>query len=166
MNFGFGSEFWRHHGGRRRFKRGMLRWVVLKLLEAGGGEEGRRHGYDLMRFFQSWGWTGGAGSIYPLLASLEAEGLVESRDEGGRRNYAITEKGRQLLRENVPPSFRFQDVFESEEQPVNDEAQGAFDRLTAAWSQARQVAKPDTIQRIVEILNEARKDIYNALADE
>jgi DNA-binding PadR family transcriptional regulator len=139
----------------------MLRWIVLKLLD-----EGERHGYDLLSFFQSWGWSPGAGSIYPLLASLETEGLVQGRNEGGRRMYTITEEGRRHLREDAPPWFRFEDVFKSEEHPVNDEAQGAFDRLSAAWAQAKQVAKPDTIRQIVEILNEARKDIYNALADE
>lgn len=160
----FGPMFWMGgggHGGRRRFKRGMLKWIVLRILA-----EGERHGYDLIRFFQSWGWTGGAGSIYPLLAGLEEEGLVESRDEGGRRTYTVTEKGRRLLSEDVPASFRAEDVFESEEQPVSDEAQGAFDRLTAAWTQAKQVAKPDTVQRIVEILDRTRKEIYGVLAEE
>lgn len=163
MNFGFGSEFWRGYSGRRRFKRGMLKWIVLRMLAE---SEGERHGYDLIRFFQSWGWTGGAGSMYPLLAGLEADGLVESRDEGGRRNYTITEKGRRVLNEGLPRSFRFEDVFESEEQPVSDEAQGAFDRLIAAWTQAKQVAKPETVQRIVEILDHTRKEIYTILADE
>jgi DNA-binding PadR family transcriptional regulator len=139
----------------------MLRWVVLKVLE-----EGERHGYDLLSFFQTWGWSGGAGSIYPLLSSLETEGLVQGRDEGGRRVYTITDEGRRVLREDAPRWFRFEDVFESKEQPVNDQTQGAFDRLAAAWTQAKQVAKPETLDQIVEILNEARKDIYSALADE
>lgn len=139
----------------------MLRWIVLKLLD-----EGERHGYDFMRMFQEWGWSGGSGSIYPLLASLEAEGLAQGRDEGGKRVYTITEEGRRVLREDAPRHFHFGDIFESEEHPVNDEAQGAFDRLAAAWTQAKQVAKPDTIEQIVEIINEARKDIYSALADE
>lgn len=164
MAFGFGSEFWRGAGRPRRFKRGMLRLVLLRLLAH--DQEGRRHGYDLIRFFQSWGWSGGAGSIYPVLAGLEAEGLVESRDEGGRRNYRLTDKGRRVLHENVPQSFRFEDVFESEEQPVNDEAQGAFDRLTAAWTQAKNVAKPETLAQIANVLNKARKDIYTILSDE
>lgn len=162
MAFGFGpgSEFWRG-GGRKRFKRGMLRWIVLKLLD-----EGERHGYDLLSFFQTWGWSPGAGSIYPLLASLEGEGLLQGRDEGGRRIYTITEEGRRVLREDAPRGFSFEEIFQREEHPMNDEAQGAFDRLQAAWAQAKQVAKPDTVQQIVDILNEARKDIYTALADE
>jgi DNA-binding PadR family transcriptional regulator len=160
----FGPGFWehpRHGGGRRRFKRGMLRWIVLQILEAG-----ERHGYDLLSFFQMRGWSPGAGSIYPLLASLEAEGLVQGRDENGRRVYTITEEGRRRLREDAPPWPNFEEVFATKEHPVNDEAQGAFDRLAAAWAQAKQVAKPDTMEHIVDILKEARKEIYSALADE
>ncbi len=160
----FGSGFWEHprHGrGRRRFKRGMLRWVVLKMLEAG-----ERHGYDFLSFFQMRGWSPGSGSIYPLLASLEEEGLVQGRDEGGRRVYTITDEGRRRLNEDAPPWPNFEGIFESEEHPMNDDRQGSFDRLAAAWSQAKQVAKPDTMQQIVDIINEARKDIYSALADE
>jgi DNA-binding PadR family transcriptional regulator len=160
FGMGFGGEFFGGHG-RRRFKRGMLRWVLLKVLD-----EGERHGYDFMRFLQTRGWSSGPGSIYPLLASLEAEGLVQGRDEGGRRVYTITDEGRRVLREDAPPWFQFTDIFENKEQPVNDQTQGAFDRLAAAWTQAKQVAKPETLDQIVEILNEARKDIYSALADE
>lgn len=160
MNFGFGSDFWRHHGGRRRFKRGMVKWVVLKVLE-----QGERHGYDFITYFREIGAAPRAGSVYPVLAALEAEGLVQSRDEGGRRNYTITEKGRRVLRDDAP-SFRFEDVFEGKEQPVNDEAQGAFERLTAAWTQAKQVAKPETLSQIASVLNKARKDIYTILSDE
>ncbi len=47
----------------RRFRRGILKFVLLKLLA-----ELPRHGYDLMRAIREKGWGGGAGSIYPLLA--------------------------------------------------------------------------------------------------
>jgi DNA-binding PadR family transcriptional regulator len=160
----FGPGFWehpRHGGGRRRFKRGMLRWIVLKMLEAG-----ERHGYDFLSFFQMRGWSPGAGSIYPLLASLESEGLVQGRDENGRRVYTITDEGRRRLREDAPPWFRFEEIFESEGPRVNDEMQAAFDRLAAAWAQAKQVAKPETLQKIAETLDKTRKEIYAVLADE
>lgn len=157
----FGPDFWSAPRGRRRFKRGMLRWVVLQLLDAQ-----ERHGYDFMQFFKSRGWSAGPGSIYPLLGSLEEEGLIVGRDQGGRRVYALTDEGRRRLREDAPPWPNFEGIFTSGGDSVNDEAQAAFDRLAAAWAQAKQVAKPETVQHIVELLNEARKDIYSALADE
>jgi DNA-binding PadR family transcriptional regulator len=159
----FGSEFWQGHGGggRRRFKRGILRWVLLKVLEAG-----ERHGYDFMRLLQTRGWNPGPGSIYPLLASLEEEGLIQGRDEGGRRVYTITDEGRRHLREDAPRSFRFEEIFEPGESPANDDVRAAFDRLAAAWSQAKHVAKPETMTKIGAVLDKARKDIYSILSDE
>ena len=139
----------------------MLRWVVLKLLDAQ-----ERHGYDFMQFFKSRGWSPGPGSIYPLLTSLEEEGLITGRDEGGRRVYGLTDEGRRHLHEDAPPWAHFEDIFSSEDEAMDDETQAAFDRLAAAWAQAKQVAKPETMQQIVDVINEARKDIYSALADE
>ena len=75
--------------------RGILKFVILKLLA-----EQPRHGYDLMRF-RAKGWAGGAGSVYPLLAALEAAGLIVGRDEGDRRIYEVTEKGRRHLGEHA-----------------------------------------------------------------
>lgn len=156
----FGPELFRHRG-RRRLKRGMLRWVVLKLLD-----EQERHGYDFMQFFKSRGWSPGPGSIYPLLSMLEQDGLVQGRDEGGRRVYSLTEEGRRHLHEDAPRWMHFQEIFDREDDAMNEEGQGAFERLGAAWAQARQVGKPETLEHVVEILNRARKDIYSALADE
>ena len=68
MGQAFGGRGHRH---ARRFKRGILKFVLLKLLAAEP-----RHGYDLMREFRRKGWPSGAGSIYPLLAALEEEGLI------------------------------------------------------------------------------------------
>ena len=58
-----------------------------------------RHGYDLIRAIREKGWAGGAGSVYPLLGALEAAGFIAGRDEGERRTYELTEKGRKLLEE-------------------------------------------------------------------
>jgi DNA-binding PadR family transcriptional regulator len=156
----FESEFWRGQG-RKRFKRGVLRWVVLWMLEAG-----ERHGYDFIRLLQQRGWAPGPGSIYPLLAALEEEGLIVGRDEGGRRIYTITDEGRRHLREDAPRAFRFEQIFEPGEPSMNDDVKAAFDRLAAAWSQAKHVAKPETLAKIAAVLNSARKDIYTILSDE
>jgi DNA-binding PadR family transcriptional regulator len=64
------------------------------------------HGYGLIKAMEEG--TGGRGlwkegTIYPLLAAMEAEGLVRSRwgvgEEGPRRKYyELTGAGRQVLR--------------------------------------------------------------------
>jgi len=66
---GPGLAFGLHMGGRkrgRRFRRGILKFVILKLLA-----ESARHGYDLMRVFAEKGWGSRPGSIYPILNALE-----------------------------------------------------------------------------------------------
>ncbi len=56
--------------GMRRLRRGILKFALLKLLD-----ELPRHGYDLIRAVREKGWGAGAGSVYPVLAALEAAGL-------------------------------------------------------------------------------------------
>jgi DNA-binding PadR family transcriptional regulator len=150
-------------GRRRRFKRGMLKYVVLKLLEAQ-----ERHGYDLMRHFSEQGWGRlAASSLYPLLASLEEHGYIEGRDEGGKRTYRITEKGRQRLRDVADDlEGELDEDDEPSEAPARGELREALQRLSGAVMQAANAAKPETVAQIVERLNAARKEIYTLLANE
>ncbi|WP_151771312.1 PadR family transcriptional regulator [Streptomyces abyssomicinicus] len=77
------------------FAHGRLRLYLLKLLD-----EAPRHGYEVIRLleerFQGL-YAPSAGTVYPRLAKLEAEGLVTHTTEGGRKVYAITEAGRREL---------------------------------------------------------------------
>ncbi|MGW1023000.1 helix-turn-helix transcriptional regulator [Streptomyces sp. NPDC002577] len=77
------------------FAHGRLRLYLLKLLD-----EAPRHGYEVIRLleerFQGL-YAPSAGTVYPRLAKLEAEGLVTHTTEGGRKVYAITDAGRDEL---------------------------------------------------------------------
>lgn len=77
------------------FGHGRLRLYLLKLLE-----EAPRHGYEVIRLleerFQGL-YAPSAGTVYPRLAKLEAEGLVTHATEGGRKVYSITDAGRAEL---------------------------------------------------------------------
>ncbi|MET9530507.1 helix-turn-helix transcriptional regulator [Streptomyces sp. NPDC006649] len=77
------------------FAHGRLRLYLLKLLD-----EAPRHGYEVIRIleerFQGL-YAPSAGTVYPRLAKLEAEGLVTHASEGGRKVYSITEAGRAEL---------------------------------------------------------------------
>ncbi|MEU2064990.1 PadR family transcriptional regulator [Streptomyces sp. NPDC013455] len=79
------------------FAHGRLRLYLLKLLD-----EAPRHGYEVIRLleerFQGL-YAPSAGTVYPRLAKLEAEGLVRHTTEGGRKVYAITDAGRAELAE-------------------------------------------------------------------
>jgi DNA-binding PadR family transcriptional regulator len=83
--------------------RGLLRFYMLKLLT-----EGPMKGYELITKIESRTegvWKPGPGSIYPMIASLRKEGLIQSspsKKKGTAQKRGtklqITEKGRESLK--------------------------------------------------------------------
>ncbi|HTU81903.1 MAG TPA: PadR family transcriptional regulator [Candidatus Acidoferrales bacterium] len=161
--FGFGIGRGRRFGGRR-FKRGILKYVLLKLLA-----EEPRHGYDLIRAFRHKGWPGGAGSIYPILSSLEEQGFIAGHDEGDRRTYEVTEKGRKHLEEHaghLEAFFDEEDEDGDEAQDARTELREAAGRLMQAVAQLGAGSAPETVQRVRDLLDRTRKEIYTLLSQE
>jgi DNA-binding PadR family transcriptional regulator len=81
------------------FSHGRLRLYLLKLLD-----DGPKHGYELIRLLEDRFlglYAPSAGTIYPRLQRLEAEGLVSHTAAGGRKTYAITDAGRAELRQRA-----------------------------------------------------------------
>jgi DNA-binding PadR family transcriptional regulator len=81
------------------FGHGRLRLYLLKLLD-----EEPRHGYDVIRALEDrfMGlYAPSAGTVYPRLARLEAEGLVTHSEEEGRKVYRITDAGRAELHQRA-----------------------------------------------------------------
>ncbi|MFI5842796.1 helix-turn-helix transcriptional regulator [Catenuloplanes sp. NPDC051500] len=79
------------------FSHGRLRLYLLKLLD-----DGPKHGYEFIRLLENRFlglYAPSAGTIYPRLARLEAEGLVTHTAAGSRKTYEITDAGRAELRE-------------------------------------------------------------------
>lgn len=78
------------------FRHGALRLYLLKLLD-----EQPRHGYDVITLLEDRFlglYSPSAGTVYPRLARLEAEGLVEHDEADGRKVYRLTDAGREELR--------------------------------------------------------------------
>ncbi|SCL66250.1 DNA-binding transcriptional regulator, PadR family [Micromonospora citrea] len=78
------------------FSHGRLRLYLLKLLD-----DGPKHGYELIRLLEERFlglYAPSAGTIYPRLQRLEADGLVAHTAVGGRKVYEITDAGRAELR--------------------------------------------------------------------
>ena len=75
----------------RVFAHGGLRLYLLLLLD-----EEPKHGYELIRLLEDrfmGMYTPSAGTIYPRLAALEEDGLVEHEDVDGRQVYRLTPAG-------------------------------------------------------------------------
>src|ERR1700751_1342556 len=79
-------------GGGRRMRRGDIRQALLRALV-----DGPAHGYEVIRRLEdrSGGlWRPSPGSVYPTLQLLEEQGLLTSREDGGKRVYELTDQGR------------------------------------------------------------------------
>lgn len=78
------------------FGHGDLRLWLLKLIH-----ESPRHGYEIISALEEQFlglYSPSPGTVYPRLAALEGEGLIEVvREEEGRKIYALTDAGREEL---------------------------------------------------------------------
>lgn len=130
------------------FAHGQLRLYLLALLN-----EGPRHGYDVIRALEerfNGLYSPSAGTVYPRLAKLEEEGLVERTDEGRKATYQITAAGRQEvvareldladLQQDLDHSVR--ELAQQVRQRVHGNAEDLRAELKAAAKQARASATP------------------------
>lgn len=109
------------------FAHGNLRLYLLSLLE-----ERPQHGYELMQgLSELFGGTynPSAGTIYPRLAKLEAEGLVTKVTDGRKTIYAITDAGRQELEDR-------RDELDAIEDEVTDSVRRLADEVRAGVNDA------------------------------
>lgn len=60
------------------------------------GEHDEVTGYAFMRFCRALGVSASPGNVYPLLRSLETQGLLVSHADGRRKVYTTTESGRRV----------------------------------------------------------------------
>ncbi len=162
---GFGPEGPRGRGrGPRRgfFRSGEVRLALLSLLAEAPG-----HGYDLMKRLEerSGGlYKASAGTIYPVLQQLEDEGKVRSAEEDGKKVYRITDAGRAEVGE---ADDRVSGIWSRADRwkewgcrmgPDTVEVAMAVGRLAKSAFGAGSTTQ-ETADRVVEILNRARRDI-------
>ncbi|MEU9606208.1 helix-turn-helix transcriptional regulator [Streptomyces sp. NPDC048057] len=125
------------------FAHGRLRLYLLKLLD-----ESPRHGYEVIRLLEERFhglYAPSAGTVYPRLAKLEAEGLVTHATEGGRKVYSLTDAGRaELAGRGGELADLEREIRESVSElaaEIRDDVRGAAGKLRsevrAAASQAR-----------------------------
>lgn len=148
---GFGGPRW---GGRTR--RGDVKYLVLEALA-----EGPRHGYEIMTAIEERrGFRPSPGSIYPTLQMLEDGELVTSQEVEGKRVYTITEAGRELLKN------RSAEADEDDDEPdARHRVKESAIKLGAAVMSARG-SDDATLERIREILDRARREVYAVLASD
>lgn len=80
----------------RGVRRGFLKYYILKLLS-----EDCYSGYGIIKEIEeeTGFWEPSTGSVYPLLESLEEEGLIEGEDTDRGSSWEITDEGREAYGE-------------------------------------------------------------------
>jgi DNA-binding PadR family transcriptional regulator len=77
--------------------RGLLRLIILRLLKSD-----EMTGSEISQTLEDWTegeWKPSPGSIYPLLSSLEADGIIEpTRQEGRSKVYTLSEEGHKQIK--------------------------------------------------------------------
>jgi DNA-binding PadR family transcriptional regulator len=157
MGYGPGAGY-----GRQKAGRGDVRLAILHLLE-----EEPMHGYQIMQELEErtgGAWRPSPGAIYPTLQQLEDEGMVHADEAGGKKVYSLTEEGRGQVRkrESAPPWERF-------EYKIDDDLVRLRDlgfQVGAAVIQVSRAGSKSQVAKAREILEEARRQIYQVLAED
>jgi DNA-binding PadR family transcriptional regulator len=161
--FAFGGPRGRRGGGRRG-KRGDVRAAILVLLS-----DRAMHGYEMIQEIsdRSGGlWRPSPGSVYPTLQLLVDEGLiVGTESEGSKRLFELTDEGRTAAEKVETPPW--EEIAEGwkEEAPGAVNLHTAVTQLMGAVAQSAYTAGEEQQQRIVDIVNNARREIYNILGE-
>jgi DNA-binding PadR family transcriptional regulator len=170
-----GPPFWGQRGvwgdvffGRapwagRRARRGDVRTAVLGVVA-----EKPVHGYEVIRELEkrSGGmWSPSPGSVYPTLQMLEDEGLVTSEEQDGKKVYSVTDAGRAELEERRERAGGA-DPWDHGAVPERfAELRDAGFQLAGAAMQAARAGNQEQVEKATEILTEARRKIYEILAE-
>jgi DNA-binding PadR family transcriptional regulator len=154
-----------HGGGRRRQRRGDIKYALLELLA-----ERPRHGYELIKELeQRYGgfYRPSPGTVYPTLQLLEEEGHLTMIEQDGKRVYSVTDSGRQLLEERRAADPR-EAPWRRGPTPGGiaelKELRSQVGALLAAVQQVAQHGTPEQVQAAQARLEATRRELYRILA--
>lgn len=167
--FGRGGPFGPFFGGGPGFprgpraRRGDVRAAALLLLA-----EEPRNGYQIIQELaeRSGGmWRPSPGSIYPALQQLEDEGLVRAQEQEGRRQYQLTDAGREYVAARAAEHDAPWDAFaDSVQDDVIDLREG-FKQVAIAFWQVSHAGSPAQLAEAQKVLAETRRALYRILAE-
>jgi DNA-binding PadR family transcriptional regulator len=140
-------------------RRGAIRTAILLALR-----EEPAHGYEVMRRLEEMSgglWRPSPGSVYPHLQMLEDEGLVRSSDVDGSRTYTLTDLGRAEAEKSERP---WQAAGETDAKVRT--LREALGQLASAAKQVAGAGDAAQINRGIAIIQKARKELYQVLAED
>ncbi|MEO3758498.1 PadR family transcriptional regulator [Mycobacterium sp. B14F4] len=161
FGFGPGGPRGGRRGGRGRGRRGDVRTAILKLLA-----DRPMHGYEMIQEIAERSqnlWRPSPGSVYPTLQLLVDEGLIAGTESAGSKKlFELTDDGRAAAEKiETPPWEEIADGVE----PGHVNLRSAVAQLMGAVAQSAYAANDEQQQRIVDIVNNARREIYGILGE-
>jgi len=162
FSYGPGPRGGRRSGPGRRGRRGDVRAAILVLLA-----ERPMHGYEMIQEIAARSqelWRPSPGSVYPTLQLLVDEGLiVGSESEGSKRLFDLTDAGRAAAEKvETPPWEHIADGVD----PSHINLRAATGQLFGAIAQSAHAATTEQQQRIIDVVNNARREVYTILSED
>jgi DNA-binding PadR family transcriptional regulator len=165
----FGPDFVGGRGGRGgrrpRVRRGDVRSAILDVLAT---SEEPINGYQVIQQIADRTdgvWKPSPGSVYPTIAQLQDEGLVEDAP-AGRKAIQLTAEGRAYVEANPDELAAVWAPFA--EEADDDEAvnfKQVIGQTVGAIVQVATTGTPDQRQKAIEILGDTRRRLYGLLAE-
>lgn len=151
-----------------RVKRGDVRSAILDVLAAEAA-----NGYQVIQQIseRSGGaWKPSPGSVYPTVQQLEDEGLVEGREQDGRRLLHLTDAGRAYVashREELDATWEAFHETDSERAAAagSGDLMPVIGQVMGAVWQVMKVGTDQQRAEAAEVLGETRRRLYGLLAE-
>ena len=160
--FGPGPRGRRRGGHGPRGRRGDVRAAILVLLT-----ERPMHGYEMIQEIAERSqdlWRPSPGSVYPTLQLLADEGLITATEsEGSKKLFELTDAGKAAAEKVETPPW---DEIADDVDPAHLNLRAAVGQLFGAVAQSAHAASAEQQQRIIEIVNNARREIYTILGQD
>jgi DNA-binding PadR family transcriptional regulator len=149
--------------GRSRVRRGDVRPAILDVL---GAADEPLNGYQVIQQIADrtgGSWKPSPGSVYPTIAQLVDEELLEDAPTG-RKTLQLTATGRAYVSENAEQIAAVWASFDEEAADDADLRQ-VIKQTVGAIVQVASEATPAQQARAVEILADTRRKLYGLLAE-
>ncbi len=125
------------------------------------------HGYEIIQEVAERSqdlWKPSPGSVYPTLQLLVDEGLIVSTEsEGSKKLFALTDAGKEAAEKIATPPW--QEITDGAD-PAHLNLRAAVGQLFGAVAQSAHAANEEQQQRILDIVNNARREIYTILGED
>jgi DNA-binding PadR family transcriptional regulator len=151
-------------GGRARVRRGDVRSAILDVLAS---TPEPINGYQVIQQIaeRSDGvWKPSPGSVYPTIAWLQDEELVEDAPTG-RKTLQLTESGREYVAEHAEEIATMWRSFETDVPEGEADLRQVIGQTVGAIIQVASTGTPDQREKAVQVLAETRRKLYGLLAE-